>query len=95
MIFSADYSLVAATPVFSPAGAAYTSDQTVTISSVTLDTVIYYTTDGSDPTTASTAYAGVVSVAGNGTVKTLKAIATKLFLARCFFLFLPQPARIA
>ena len=63
----------AATPTFSPAAGTYSSAQTVTISDATSGAAIYYTTNGSTPTTASTKYTGSVSVASS---LTLKAIAT-------------------
>jgi hypothetical protein len=71
-IASNNYAIQAATPVFSPAPGTYASSQEVTITDPTPGSVIYYTTDGSDPTTASTQYVSVISVA---TSETLKAIA--------------------
>ncbi|MEI6388757.1 MAG: chitobiase/beta-hexosaminidase C-terminal domain-containing protein, partial [Spirochaetota bacterium] len=65
----------AATPTFSPAGATYSSAQSVSISTTTGGATIYYTTDGSTPTTSSTVYSSAVSLDGIGTTKTLKAIA--------------------
>ena len=61
-------------PAFSPAGGTYTATQTVTISDSTAGTTIYYTTDGTTPTTSSAKYAGAISVS---TSETLKAIAVK------------------
>ena len=64
--------LPAATPAFSPAGGTYTSAQTVTISTPTPSATIYYTTNGSTPTTNSPVYAGPITVSAT---ETLKAIA--------------------
>src|SRR5207302_1865152 len=64
---------LAATPAFSPVAGTYSSAQSVTISDATAGATIYYTTDGSTPTTASTKYTAPVSVASS---VTLKAIAT-------------------
>jgi Chitobiase/beta-hexosaminidase C-terminal domain len=63
----------AATPTFSVAAGTYITVQTVSISDTSTTATIYYTTDGSTPTTASTAYSGPVTV---GTTETLNAIAT-------------------
>ena len=63
----------AATPTFSPAAGTYTSAQTVTISDGTTGATIYYTTNGTTPTTASTVYSGPISV---GSTETIEAIAT-------------------
>jgi hypothetical protein len=63
-----------ATPVISPAGGTYTSAQTVTISAATAGATIYYTTNGTTPTTSSTVYSGPIAVSAS---QTLKAIAGK------------------
>ena len=63
-----------ATPVFSPQEGTYTSAQNVTISCSTDGATIYYTTDGSTPTSSSTEYTGAIPV--NSTT-TIKAIAVK------------------
>jgi hypothetical protein len=64
---------LAATPTFSPVAGTYATAQTVTIASATAGAAIYYTVDGTNPTTASTAYTAPVSIA---VTTTLKAIAT-------------------
>ncbi len=61
----------AATPTFSPAAGSYNSAQTVTISTTTPSTTIYYTTNGSTPTTASTAYSGPITVSATETVEAI------------------------
>ena len=67
----------AATPTFSPSAGTYPKDQEVTISSATAGATIYYTTDGTGPTTSSEVYTLPISVAGNCTSVTIKAMAVK------------------
>lgn len=62
----------ASTPAFSPAGGTYSGNQQVTISDATAGANIYYTTDGSTPTTSSTLYTGPITVSSS---QTLNAIA--------------------
>ncbi len=63
-----------ATPSFSIEPGVYTSTQTVSINSATDGASIYYTIDGSEPSSASNLYASPLSV---GTTTTIKAIAVK------------------
>ena len=65
--------MVTATPTLSPASGTYTTAQTVTISDSTPGAVIYYTTDGSVPTSSSTKYLGPITVSST---ETINAIAT-------------------
>jgi hypothetical protein len=64
-----------ATPKFTPAAGTYTKAQSVTIADTTTGAVIYYTTNGNPPTTASTKYAGAISVTKTETLKAI-AVAT-------------------
>jgi hypothetical protein len=74
---SASYTIAypqAAAPTFSPSGGPYAANQSVTISCATADSTIYYTTDGTTPTTSSAQYSGPVT-ASVDPAATLKAIA--------------------
>ena len=62
---------VTATPTFSPAAGTYTSAQSVTISDTTPGAVIYYTTNGTAPTTSSAVYSAAVPVSANATLEAL------------------------
>jgi hypothetical protein len=62
-----------ATPVISPAGQSFAGTISVTITDTTQGATIFYTVDGTTPTSPSTAYAGPITV--NGT-ETITAIAT-------------------
>jgi hypothetical protein len=52
----------------------YSSLQTITLTSKTKDATIYYTTDGSTPSTSSTKYTGSFSLRGKKTLKTMAVI---------------------
>ena len=52
----------AQTPSFSMADGKYTGMQTLSIADLTANSTIYYTTDGTAPTTSSTKYTGAITV---------------------------------
>jgi hypothetical protein len=60
-----------ARPTISPAAGVYTSTQNVTLSDATSGAVIYYTTDLSTPTTASTRYQGPIVVSRSTTIRAM------------------------
>ena len=60
-----------ASPTFSPVAGTYTEPQTVTIACATPGAVIYYTTDGNEPTANSTQYTDGFELNANTTVKAI------------------------
>jgi hypothetical protein len=65
----------AVTPVFSPVAGTYTTAQSVKITDATAGATIYYTTNGTAPTTASTKYTAAITVPASETLKAI-AVAT-------------------
>lgn len=63
----------AATPTFSPAPGSYTSSVNVTLSDTTSGATIYYTTDGSNPTTSSPKYSSPIALSATTTIKAMAA----------------------
>lgn len=59
---------VTATPVISPAGGVHVGVQTITITDATAGATIYYTTDGSIPTTSSPVYSAPFALSNSATV---------------------------
>jgi hypothetical protein len=71
-VSSAPAAAPAATPTFSVGAGTYTNAINVSISDTTANSTIYYTLDGSTPTTSSAVYSGAINV---GKSETLNAIA--------------------
>ena len=67
-----EYGAATAEPTLSEPAGTYTAAQNVSISDTTPNAIIYYTTNGSTPTTSSTVYSGPVTVSSS---ETLQAIA--------------------
>lgn len=73
-VVSATYSVKATAPTFSVAEGIYNTTQSVSLGSTTDGATIYYTIDGSNPTSSSTVYSTAIDVT---TSTTIKAIAIK------------------
>ena len=61
----------AALPTFSVPAGTYTSAQTVSISDTTPGATIYYTTNGTTPTTGSTVYNGAIAISSTETIEAI------------------------
>src|SRR5438046_2801416 len=72
-VASAMYTILVAPPTFSPASGTHVSSVQVTIADSTPGATIYYTTDGSTPTTSSIVYTGPISVTQTTTLRALAA----------------------
>ena len=70
-VASSTYTFQVAAPQFKPGGARYSSAQSVTISDFTPGSTIYYTTNGTTPTTSSPVYNGPISVTSTTTIQAL------------------------
>jgi len=84
----------AAKPVFTPAPGTYTCAQTVTLSTATAGATIYYTADGTEPTTSSMKYSSAIPVSGSQVIQAV-AIASGYSdssLVKAGYVITPPPA---
>ena len=70
-VASAAYIIAVPTPIFSPKAGTYTSAQSVAVTDSMSGATIYYTTDGSTPTSSSKLYTGPVVVSSSQTIKAI------------------------
>ena len=66
--------LEATAPVISPSGGTYTSAQKISLTDTQSGAKIYYTTDGSTPTTASTVYTAPFQLSVDATVQAIASV---------------------
>jgi hypothetical protein len=84
-----------AAPTFSPVAGTYTAAQAVTISDSTSGSTIYYTTNGTTPTTSSTKYTAAIAVASTETLEaivTATGYTTSAVASAAYTLVNPAPA---
>src|SRR5207302_847608 len=67
----AAYHVRVASPAFSAPGGTYDQPQTISIRTTTAGATIYFTTDGSAPTTSSTVYTSPISIPRTMTVRAI------------------------
>ncbi len=86
-----------ATPVINPNGGSFTKAQSVSIADSTPNAVIYYTLDGSEPTSASAIYKGPLQVSADTNLKAVASAQGYLqsALASATFTFASQTAPVS
>jgi len=70
-VTSSAYTITLAAPTASPAAGTYSTAQSVTLTTPATALSVRYTDDGTEPTCASTAYSGAISISSTKTVKAI------------------------
>ena len=70
-VVSATYSVKATAPTFSVAEGTYNTTQSVSLENTTDGATIYYTIDGSEPTSSSAAYSTAIDITASTTIKAI------------------------
>jgi hypothetical protein len=73
-VVSATVATTVATPAFSLAAGSYSSAQSVSLSDATTGATIYYTTNGTAPSTSSTEYTGAISVSESEEIEAIAVV---------------------
>ncbi|MCQ2321511.1 MAG: chitobiase/beta-hexosaminidase C-terminal domain-containing protein [Bacteroidales bacterium] len=85
-----------ATPTFTPAAGIYDVAQNVSIVCATEGATIYYTTDGNEPTNASTLYEGAINVSTTTTIKAIAYVGNEASnVATAVYTIIPTYASLA
>ncbi|KRF42954.1 chitobiase/beta-hexosaminidase C-terminal domain-containing protein [Paenibacillus sp. Soil787] len=81
-------------PTATPSAGTYAGAQSVTLSSTTPSATIYYTTDGSTPTTGSTKYTGPINVSSSMTINAIATATNKTNSAVGTFTYTVNPQEV-
>jgi subtilase family serine protease len=82
-------------PTFSPNGGTFTAPQSVTLSDTLSGATIYYTTDGSTPTTSSSVYTTPITVSTTETINAIAVVAGLAISAPSSAVFTINPPVVA
>jgi hypothetical protein len=86
---------IPATPTFSEPAGTYVGSQSIGLGETTAGATIYYTLDGSTPTTASAVYSGPIAVSSPETIEAVASVEGRTFSAVASADYLVAPAGTA